>query len=111
MSYTEDIPSEDEIHRIFQKYEVEEYIPQAQNQTTEYPEYKPTPKSWGPKPITIEEYIRRNKGIKQAPTIKKKPHRGGKQRKLRAEKKEILRLMGLTSGEEKRKLYIKLKQL
>lgn len=108
------IPSEKDIEIIFSKYEteIEQYEPEGQNKFC--PVYVPTPKHYAPKPITLEEYKKKttNQKRKEETSQKQsKANRGGRKRKIQKEKKELIRLMGLSSGEQKRKLYIQLKQL
>lgn len=107
----ETTPSQEEIEKIFSKYYLEQYIPKGG--TEGYPECTPTPTNYAPKPITIEEFKRRT-SAKPAPqeiNTPKKTKRGGKKLRLKNEKRDIRRLMGIVSGEEKRQLYKKLRQL
>lgn len=94
-----------------------EYIPQGE--TTEAAVYKPTPieelRHIGPKKLTIEEYRARQNKRKPTdavvtPPVKRK-RRGGKQVKLRRQRKELHRLIAITSGEEQKTLFKKLRQL
>lgn len=113
MSLQDNHPTREDIDKIFSKYEqsLEEYEPEGK--VINCPKYIPAPKNCGPKPITIEEYKERQqkqKEVKQ-PMVKKKSRRGGKKLQIKKQRKELLRLIGLTYGQEKRHLYIKLQQL
>ena len=87
----------------------------------EVPKYIPTPISWGlpgPRPLTIEEYKRRQQRPKSPPPVPKKPkrkHRAGKKLKMRTEQarlRDLIKICSL-SGQHKeaRKLYLELKNL
>ena len=73
--------SAESIHRRFRKYEellkelTEVYMPiPVSKQSEEAPVYIPTPKSYGPKPLTIEEYKARQRPVRpiELPQAKKK---------------------------------------
>ena len=78
------------------------------------PVYQPTsiPKT-GPRPITIEEYKARtaNKNQPEITHKKKKKSKGGKRNRLNKEIKELRRLIPLSSGENKHRLYLRLREL
>lgn len=115
MSRHEDpAPSKEDIDAIFSKYCVEEYIPEGANTQKNQPKYTPTPLNAGPKPLTIEEYLERNQKRKkeeQKRETKKKTKRGGKKLQIKKQRRELVRLIGLSHGQEKRKLYIELQRL
>ena len=92
----------------------EEYVPEPVDKPQQpVPAYIPTPKTYGPKPLTIEEYKARQKPRIQIapPVIKKKKGRGGKLVKIHKEKKELRRLIQISTGEQKYKFYLQLKDL
>ena len=92
----------------------EEYVPEPVDKLQQpVPAYVPTPKTYGPKPLTIEQYKARQKPRVQIapPVIKKKKGRGGKLVKLHKEKKELRRLIQISTGEQKHKFYLQLKSL
>lgn len=85
--------TEEEIREIFKKWEQlleegsEEYIPES-NGDTFTPVYIPTPVNAGPKPITIEEYKRRQtknrenlEKFRESTTLYTPKKRGGRKRK------------------------------
>ena len=94
-----------EFHEIFERLQnlakeliihQEEYVPEPVDKLQQpVPAYVPTPKKYGPKPLTIEQYKARQKPRVQIapPVIKKKKGRGGKLVKLHKEKKELQRLI------------------
>lgn len=104
-SPTEEVVSKELIDNIFKKYEnlvVDEYIPEAQT-IEDYPEYTPTPKTAGPRPITIAEYRQRqNKPVVASPRKQHKP-RGGKKVKLRQKAAEVHRILAITTDNTLRK--------
>ena len=74
----------------------EEYVPEPVDKPQQpVPAYIPTPKTYGPKPLTIEEYKARQKPRIQIapPVIKKKKGRGGKLVKIHKEKNELRRVI------------------
>ena len=92
----------------------EVYVPTpVPKQSEEAPVYIPTPKSYGPKLLTIEEYKARQRPVRpielpQAP--KKKRSRGGRSVKINKQKKELRRLIHISTGEQEKQFY-QLKQL
>lgn len=105
----ETFPSQEEIDEIFNKYK-EPYVPEGN--TEEAPVYKATPKNCGPKPISITTYWKKPKTKEPIEETKtKRNKRGGRKLKQKKEKAELVRLMGLTTGEEKRRFYIQLKKM
>ena len=92
----------------------EEYVPEPVDKPQQpVPTYIPTPKTYGPKPLTIDEYKARQKPRIQIapPVIKKKKGRGGKLVKIHKEKKELRRLIQISTREQKYKFYLQLKDL
>lgn len=81
--------------------EVEEYTPLTEDSLKFTPPvYIPTPKTAGPQPLTIEEYLRRNKKtsatqISKTPVKTRRP-RAGKAVKERQRKAELHRIIAIT---------------
>ncbi|XP_037929411.1 uncharacterized protein LOC119664673 [Teleopsis dalmanni] len=115
-------------HAIFRKYELilqatntksEEYVPEQVVQHEEaYPTYVPTPRSAGPKAITIEEYKRRQEARKRPttpvnPPPKKKPNR--RRGKAFRQRKQIAQLYErynlATTVAEKKNIKLEIKDL
>lgn len=109
---------DEDFHKLFEdlvnRLAVEEYNP-TEGVEIQAPPYIPTPKHCGPQPITIEQYLERNKSKKQRPvppvTPTKKKTKGGKKKRLNREKAELRRLISLSSGPQKKLFYNKLKEL
>lgn len=108
---------EEELRVIEAGVEREEYIPEGRINNPET--YKATPltelKHIGPKRITIEEYRKRQqkKNLQEpvpTPTIKRK-RRAGRKVKLRQKRKELHRLISISTGEQQKTLFNKLRQL
>lgn len=105
-------PSKEDIEKIFAKYYLEEYIPEGKSIQRDQPKYTPTPINTGPKAITIEEYLSRNRKKQEQKQEKiKKTKRGGKKIQKRKQRKELVRKIGLSYGQEKRQLYVELQRL
>lgn len=113
--------TQEEVNKIFerwQKFINEEYVPDG-TPVEEPPKYTPTPKSAGPKPITIQQYRERQQKhreqrqkIKQqqkpTPTPKKK---GGKKKKFLNECWNLQRIINISEGKQKTKLIQELIKL
>ena len=106
--------------KIFKKYAdlaekySKEYVPKSVTEDKiSPPPYKLTPKSYGAKPLTIEEYKARQRPIRpvEKPVIQKKKHRAGKQVKINKEKAELRRLIQISSGKQKQQFFFKLREL
>lgn len=92
---------EPDFHRIFERLsrELLAYDP-TEGQQIQGPVYVPTPKNYGPQPITIEQYEARNSKEVPAKVEAKKPRsRGGK--KVKLNKKIYEELKDLTKNPEK----------
>lgn len=93
----------------------EEYIPTTARATRQEPPiYIPTPKKAGPKPLTIEEYKKRQKN--QTVAVKepenRRRQRAGKAVRQRQERAELHRIITITTDRHlKRTLIQKLKEV
>lgn len=109
--------SQEEIDELFKKWE--EYIPQPVGEVIDqHPIYIPTPKTDGPKPITIEEYRKRQQGQKKYieefrnPQTNYKPKkRGGKKRKFEKACSDLQRTINISKGTQKKRLIEQLIEL
>lgn len=69
-TFLEEPPTKSHIDEIFNKWAqclklAEEYTPEPVIEQVEVPPYTPTPKTAGPKPLTLEEYRRRQEACKR----------------------------------------------
>lgn len=93
----------------------EEYI--VETPIKKYPEYIPTPKSAGPKPITLEQYRQRQQihSLKlqefRQPTVFKPKKRGGKKRQHQKKCADLQRIINISQGQQKRNLVKELEKL
>lgn len=108
---------EEEVRDIFERWEkylVEQYIPEPQPTTA--PAYKPTPLNAGPKAISIEEYFKRTAAVKKQPeqlnNVQKKKKRAGKRFQGRKQLAILYQRLTLTTTkEESQDIKRKIKQL
>lgn len=110
-------PTEYTLEESTQEEYVPEYVPAKTSGGPEIPIYVPTSKKAGPRPLTIEEYKKRQKG-RQEPekaetkTIEKRRKRAGRAVKLRQQRAELHRVVPVTTDQKlKRELISKLKTL
>lgn len=113
-----------DIDNIFNKWEryletreleVEEYFPEAPNTEQFIPTYIPTPINAGPKPISIEEYKKRQERQKQnlrkvreeaATDRPRKRTRGGRQVRARQHIADLHRIIAITTDKKQKNILI-----
>lgn len=107
-TYLEEPPTKSHIDETFNKWEqhlklAEEYTPEPVTWQAEVPPYTPTPKTAGPKPITLEEYRRRQEACKRTPNTlgetreAKRKSRSGFKVKVRQKLAELYRVINITT--------------
>lgn len=113
--------NQEEIDAIFKKWEnflLEEYIPVPVSKPETPPPYVATPKTAGPKRITITEYKERTQKYKEE--VRKfreqnknfKPKKkGGKKRRFLKACTELQNVINIAKGNQKKNLIAELKNL
>lgn len=101
--------NKEQLDKLFDELN-KQYIPQGEDKTA--PAYYPTPKSAGPKALSIKEYRKRQQRRQTKKIQEQKPNnnrrkRGGKKVRLRQEVAELHRVIPITLDRKQKQLLIK----